>query len=376
MKNLIPVNRPKFSGNEKKYLNEVIDTGWISSESPFVTRFEKAFSEYFQMKFASTVSNGTVALELAVRALGLKKNDEVILPSFTIISCVLAVIRAGAKPVLVDVDPETWNMDVDLVESKINSNTKAILVVHTYGLPTDMDKINFLKEKYGLYIIEDNAEGIGLKFNNRICGSFGDLSIVSLYSNKHVTTGEGGMVFTNNENIHKNINYWKNLCFNKEARFVHFDLGWNYRLTGLQAAVGLAQLEQIESSISKKKEIARIYDESFRNTESISTPLQSFMNSQNIYWVYGITLNGKDLNYRNKVMKSLLDHGIETRPFFWPIHLQPVLKQQGFFPNEIYPVSERIGSTGLYLPSGIGNTEDEIQYSADTLNLVIGDKNL
>ena len=373
MKNLIPVNRPKFTGNEKKYLNEAIDTEWISSESPFVTRFETAFSEYFEMKFASTVSNGTVALELAVRALGLKKNDEVILPSFTIISCVLAVIRAGAKPVLVDVDPETWNMDVDLVESKINSNTKAILVVHTYGLPTDMDKINFLKEKYGLYIIEDNAEGIGLKFNNRICGSFGDLSIVSLYSNKHVTTGEGGMVFTNNEKFHEKINYWKNLCFNKESRFVHYDLGWNYRMTGLQAAVGLAQLEQIDRATLKKKRLAEIYDERFRSISKIQIPKKSTPNAKNIYWVYGIVLHDQDLIYRNIVMERMLEHGVETRPFFWPLHLQPALMNQGYFLNEKFPVSETLGRTGFYLPSGLGNTEEEVEFSASTLVKILGD---
>jgi perosamine synthetase len=259
MAEFIPVNEPLLDGNEKKYLNECIDTGWISSEGPFVKKFEDQFSSTVDRKYGIAVANGSVALDTAVAALGIGKGDEVIMPTFTIISCAAAIIRAGAKPVLVDCDPLTWNMDVDLIEARITSKTKAIMVVHIYGLPVDMDPVLALAEKSGLMIIEDAAEAHGLFYRSRgqksedrgqwaeggsqraegkPCGSFGDISTFSFYPNKHITTGEGGMIVTDNEELAERCRSLGNLCFQPQKRFVHEELGWNFRFTNLQAAVG------------------------------------------------------------------------------------------------------------------------------------------
>ena len=244
MQNFIPVNEPLLDGNEKKYINECIDTGWISSEGPFVERFEKSFAEYNSRKYGIAVSNGTAALEIAVAALGLSVGDEVILPTFTIISCANAIIKAGAVPVPVDSCADTWNMNVDLIEEKITEKTKAIMAVHIYGLPVDMDPVLELAGKYNLKIIEDAAEAIGLDYKDRKCGSFGDVSTFSFYPNKHITTGEGGMILTDDEDVYGACREYRNLCFQPgKRRFVHEKIGWNYRITNIQAALGLAQLE-------------------------------------------------------------------------------------------------------------------------------------
>jgi perosamine synthetase len=364
---MIPVNRPTFVGNELMYVTEALKSGWISSESPYVEKFEKKYSDYFKMPYATSVANGTVALELAVRALDLKPNDEIILPSFSIISCVLAVIRGGATPVLVDIDPITWNISPSEIEKKVTSKTRAILIVHTYGLPCDMDEILRICKLHKLKLIEDNAEGVGLTFNGKICGSFGDLSITSLYANKHITAGEGGLVFSKKERYIKKIKYMKNLCFNNQNRFVHEDLGWNYRMTGLQAAVGLAQIENIDYAIKRKLIIGSIYNQIFKSIKKIQLPFIGNSKFQNIYWVYGIVLQNKGLKYRNYVTSQLKLCGVETRPFFWPTHLQPALTRMGYFKNESYPVSELIAKSGFYLPSGTGNTDAEIRYAATQL---------
>ena len=244
MNNFIPVNEPLLDGNEKKYLNDCIESGWISSEGPYVNLFEKKFASRIGRKHAISVTSGTAALDAAVQALGIKSGDEVILPSFTIISCVLQIIRVGAVPVLIDSDPITWNMDISQIESKITNRTKAIMVVHIYGLPVEMQPVMNICKNYNLKLIEDSAEAIGQTYMNKPCGSFGDISTFSFYSNKHVTTGEGGMIFTDDDNLANKCRELRNLCFKKEKRFVHDDLGWNLRMTNLQAAVGVAQLEQ------------------------------------------------------------------------------------------------------------------------------------
>jgi perosamine synthetase len=371
---MIPVNRPTFNGNELNYLSDALSTGWISSESPYVDLFERKFAKYFNKSFATTVSNGTVALELAVRALELNPEDEIILPSFSIISCVLAVIRGGAKPVLADIDPVTWNIDCSSIEKKITNKTKALLIVHTYGLPCDMDKIQEICMKYNLKLIEDNAEGIGLTYKNRTCGSFGDISITSLYANKHVTSGEGGLIFSNVEEYISKVNYWKNLSFDKASRFVHRELGWNYRMTGLQAAVGLAQLERIDWTIARKKYIGNLYNGILSNCKIIQLPLQKTLEFENIYWVYGVVLKNNSIDFRNFIMNELRKMGIESRPFFWPTHLQPALNKLGYFLNESYPVTETVAYSGFYLPSGTGNTDLEIEKSAESLLKILGEK--
>ena len=250
----IPVNEPLLNGNEKKYLCECIDTGWISSEGPFVKEFEQKMSASAGRKYGVAVANGTAALEVAVQALGIGEGDEVIMPSFTIISCAMAVTKLGAVPVLVDSDLYTWNMNVDEIEAKITSKTKAIMIVHLYGLPVEVDKVLELAKKYNLKVIEDAAEMHGQKYKGKPCGSFGDISTFSFYPNKHITTGEGGMVVTDDEELAERCRMLRNLCFRKDVRYVHDEISDNYRFTNLQAAVGLAQLERLDEFVERKRE--------------------------------------------------------------------------------------------------------------------------
>ena len=257
MKEFILVNEPLLNGNEKKYLNECIDSGWISSEGPFVKKFEIEFAAKMGRKYGIAVTNGTAAIDLAIEALDIGPGDEVIMPSFTIISCVMQVVRSGATPVFVDSEPDTWNMDVQQIESKISTRTKAIMAVHIYGLPVDLSILLPLCDKYGLKLIEDSAEMIGQTYNGRPCGSFGDISTVSFYPNKHITTGEGGMILTDDENLANICRELRNLCFKPNKRFVHDRLGWNVRMTNLQAAVGLAQLERLDEFLIKKRWIGK-----------------------------------------------------------------------------------------------------------------------
>jgi len=357
----IPVNTPLLDGNEKKYLNECIDSGWISSEGPFVKRFEMAMAEKVDRKFGVAVSSGTAALDVAVASLGLKSGSEVIMPAFTIISCASAIVRAGCVPVLVDADPHTWNMDVTQIEAKITKKTKAIMVVHIYGFSVDMDPVMDLAKRYDLKIVEDAAEAHGLVYKNKPCGSFGDVSIFSFYPNKHVTTGEGGMVVTNDESIYKKCQGYRNLCFKPEKRFVHDELGWNYRMTNMQAALGVAQLEKLDRHVEMKRKMGKIYIELLKNVEGIQIPVERTDFSDNIYWVFGIVLKDEVQIDAETAIKKLAEKGIGTRPFFWPMHEQPVFQKMGLFKNEKYPVAEKIARRGFYVPSGLGLSKDEIE---------------
>lgn len=366
--NFIPVNEPLLNGNEKKYLNECIDTGWISSEGPFVKRLEDNMAAYVGRKHAAAVSNGTVALDLAIEAMELNPGDEVIMPAFTIISCILGLVRRGIKPVLVDSDPDTWNMDVSHIEEKITAKTKAIMVVHIYGLPVDMDPVIELAHKYGLMIIEDGAEAHGLEYKGKKCGSFGDISIMSFYPNKHVTTGEGGMVLTDNERMYERCNSFRNLCHKPGFRFVHEELGYNYRMSNIQAAVGVAQLEKIEEHLQKKQEMGKLYQEIFRNNEKFQKPLEKTSYAQNVYWVFGLVMDKSDKRSAHEVIEQLAKEGIGCRPFFYPMNLQPALKKLGLFEGESYPVAEWLYEKGFYVPSGLSLTEEQMLYIGEKVN--------
>lgn len=356
---MIPVNQPRFIGNEKKYLNECIDTGWISSEGPFVERFEEKMCELTGQEFGVAVTNGTDALELAVRSLGLGEGDEVILPTFSIISCAQALVQNGVKPVLVDVDPKTWNMNMDRVEQKITKRTAAIMVVHTYGLPADMDRVISMADRHDLFIIEDAAEAHGLEYKGDPCGGFGDVSIFSFYPNKHITTGEGGMVLTHDEEINKRLRYYRNLCFQRERRFVHEDLGYNMRMTNLQAALGLAQAEVLGQTVERKREVGLRYYNELKDLHQFDVQLPRTDYAENIWWVFGLVLNKGGKDDARRMTKWLGDQGIGTRPFFWPVHEQPVFKRMGLFGNENYPVSEKLARNGFYIPSGTGLSDED-----------------
>ena len=359
MTNFIPVNEPLLKGNEKKYLAECIETGWISSEGPFVKRFEEEFAARVGRKHGIAVCNGTAALDAAVEALSVGPGDEVILPTFTIISCIQQIVRSGATPVLVDVDPLTWNMDVTQIEAKVTPRTKAIMVVHIYGLPVDMDPVLDICQRHGLKLIEDAAEAIGQTYRGRPCGSFGDISTVSFYPNKHVTAGEGGMILTDNDELAQACRFLRNLCFKQGKRFVHERLGWNLRMTNLQAAVGVAQLEQLDKFLERKRAIGRRYQELLADLEGVQLPVDRTEYAENLYWVFGLVIDER-LGDAEAVMKQLGSEGIGTRPFFNPMHQQPVLLNMGLFTGESYPNAERIYRQGLYLPSGLALTDTQV----------------
>jgi len=363
---MIPVNTPLLSGNELKYVSECIETGWISSEGPFVSQFEIEFAQYVNRNHGIAVANGSAALDIAVKALGIGIGDEVIMPAFTIISPAQSVVTAGAIPVLVDSDPITWNMDVTQIETKITSKTKAILVVHIYGLPVDMDPVLALCEKYNLKLIEDAAEMHGQTYKGKMCGSFGDISIFSFYPNKHITTGEGGMLVCNDENLAEQCKKLRNLAFEPQGRrFIHHELGWNYRMTNLQAALGVAQLEKMEYHIHRKREIGNLYRKGLKDLKGFHLPLERTSFAENIYWVFGLVAD--DEERQNEMVKKLGEAKIGTRPFFWCMHEQPVFKKMGLFEEETYPVAEKLARNGFYIPSGLGLKNEEITTVCEVL---------
>jgi perosamine synthetase len=362
--NPIPVNEPLLDGNEEKYVVECIRTGWISSEGPYVRRFEEQFATRVGRKHGIAVANGSVALDVAITALGIGRGDEVILPASTIISCAAPVVRAGAIPVLVDCDPKTWNMDVAAIESRITPRTRAIMAVHIFGLPVDMDPLLALARKHGLKVIEDAAEMIGQTYRGKPCGSFGDLSTFSFYPNKHVTTGEGGMVLADDPALAEKCRSLRNLCFKPEQRFLHDELGWNFRLTNLQAALGVAQLEKLERSVGIKRRMGARYTGLLAGTPGLQLPVPRTSYADNIYWVYGVVLDDAVPFDAKEAMARLGKLGIGTRPFFWAMHEQPVFRRMGLFEGERYPAAERVARRGFYIPSGMALSDEQMQRAA------------
>lgn len=418
---MIPVNEPLLDGNEKRYLAECIESGWISSEGPFVGRLERGIAERCARKHGIAVCNGTAALELAVAALQLPQGSEVIMPAFTIISCAAAIVRQGLCPVLVDADPATWNMDVNQIEAKITPRTKAIMAVHIYGMPVDMDPLMELARRYKLRVVEDAAEAIGQMYGRRRsevggrrsevgsrrsevgeqraegeghgtkgvewagqvsnhgrqakaglrpCGSFGDISIMSFYPNKHITTGEGGMVLTDDDLLAERGRSLRNLCFQKK-RFVHDELGWNFRMSNLQAAVGCAQLERLDEFIARKREMGGRYNELLDDLKGLRLPVPMNEYAANSYWVYGVVLEDDTPMDADEAMRRLVAAGVGTRPFFWPMHEQPVFRRMGLFKNEKYPVAERLARRGFYLPSGLALTPDQMNAVVEALKMIL-----
>jgi perosamine synthetase len=368
---LVPVNEPLLDGNEEKYLVECIRTGWISSEGPFVEEFETQFAARVGRRYGIAVSNGSVALDAAVAALGIGKGDEVIMPTFTIISCAAAVVRAGAVPVLVDCDPITWNMDVNQICARIGPRTRAIMPVHIYGLPVDMDPLMDLARAHGLAVIEDAAEMHGQTYRGRPCGSFGDISTFSFYPNKHVTTGEGGMLVTDDAQIADRCRRLRNLCFQPGRRFVHDELGWNFRMTNLQAALGVAQLERLDEFVARKRGMGQRYRQCLEGLVEIEIPPHETVYSENIYWVFGLVLADRVSFDAAEAMVRLGKCGVGTRPFFWPMHEQPVFRRMGLFEGDRHPVAERIARRGLYLPSGMALATQQLEASAAALRSVL-----
>lgn len=356
-----------MDGNEKKYLCECIDSGWISSEGPFVQRLEQEFATRMGRRFGIAVANGSVALDAAVAALGIGAGDEVIMPTFTIISCAAAIVRAGATPVLVDSEPGTWNMDLDQLEQKITPRTRAVMAVHIYGLPVDMDALLAITEPRGIKVIEDAAQMHGQTVRGRPCGSFGDMSTFSFYPNKHITTGEGGMIVTDDEGLAERCRSLRNLCFMPHKRFVHEELGWNFRMSNLQAALGCAQLERLDAFILRKRQMGRRFDELLADVPGIQRPLARTTWAENIYWVYGLLIDDAVPYDADEAMRRLTAQGVGCRPFFWAMHEQPIFRRMGLFAEEHYPVAEKMARRGFYLPSGLALSESQICRVADVV---------
>lgn len=366
---MIPVNQPDLSKKAKTYVLDAVSSGWISSAGPYIAKFESSFASYLRVKHATTTTNGTAALHLAVEALGLTRGDEVIMPDMTIISCPLAVMYAGATPVFVDVDPETFTIDPTKIESRITKHTKAIMVVHLYGHPADMDPIMNIAKKHKIAVIEDAAEAHGAMYRGKLVGSIGDIGAFSFYANKIVTTGEGGMVVTNNKHLAQRATLLKDLAHSPNKRFWHETIGFNYRMTNIQAALGLAQLESIETYIAKKVWMAKSYARALKGIPHLTLPKEMPW-AKSVYWMYALTLTKDAPISKDDLRTKLKEKGVDTRDFFYPLHTQPILKKF-VGKNSRFPVSDFASKNGFYLPSGLAISETQIQLVADKLRMIL-----
>ena len=372
----IPVNVPKIFKEEKKNVKKCLDTGWISSEGEYVRRFEKDFSKYNKRIYGVAVSSGTAALDIAIKSLNLKIGDEVIIPAFSIISTALCVIKLGLKPILVDSNLKNWNMDVEQVLNKISKKTKAIIITHIYGFPVDMIKILQFAKRKNIKVIEDAAEMIGQTYLKKMCGSFGDISIFSFYANKHITTGEGGMILTNNKKLYSKCKSLRNLCFGiGKDRFNHDDIGWNYRMTNMQAAIGCGQLKNIKWIVKRKKEIGKKYILILRKCKKIEIQVEKFKYAENIFWVFGVLLKKNIGISRDQLVNKLQQYNIQTRNFFIPMHKQKVFQKMKLFnKTQKFKNSEKLSKNGFYLPSGLGITNKQIDFVGNTLLKILKNK--
>jgi perosamine synthetase len=365
---MIPVCEPVLDGSEIKYVMDAMETNWISSAGKYISLFEEKFSQYCGVPYGVACSNCTAALHMSLMALGIGAGDEVIIPDFTLIVSANTVILAGAKPVLVDVDPRTWCIDPSLIEAKITPRTKAIMVVHMYGHPCDMEAIMDIAIRNNLYVIEDCAQSVGAEVNGRMTGTFGDAACFSFYGNKILTSGEGGMVLCRDEKLAERLQLVRNQGF-QEPRFVHEVMGFNYRMTNIQAAIGLAQTERVEEKVSKKRWIGKTYNELLASETDLGLPVEEAW-AKNVYWMYGIVVGGSFGQTKEELMKKLKDKGVDTRAFFCPMSMQPVFKgNDPRFPDTSgdYPISVDLWNRGLYLPSGLGLTRSQIEEVAQKL---------
>jgi len=365
---MIPVCEPLLDGRESEYVMDCLKTSWISSAGKYISLFEEKFSHYCDVPYGVACSSGTTAIHLALVALGIGPGDEVIIPDFTLVVSANMVILAGAKPVLVDVDPRTWCLDPNLIEEKITPRTKAIMAVHMYGHPCDMEAIMQIAERHSLYVIEDCAESHGAEVNGRKAGSFGDASCFSFYGNKILTTGEGGMVVCRDEKIARQLRLLRNQGF-REPRFVHDVVAFNYRMTNIQAAIGLAQTEMVEEKVEKKRWIGATYNELLAGCRDVTLPVEEPW-AKNVYWMYGVLVEERFGVKKDELMRKVTAKGVDTRSFFCPMSLQPVFQGDNpVFPDVSgeYPVSVDLWNRGLYLPSGLPLTRAQIEEVAEKL---------
>ncbi|WP_314591420.1 DegT/DnrJ/EryC1/StrS family aminotransferase [Paenibacillus terrigena] len=359
MKKMYPVAIPVLNGNEKKYVMECLDSTWISSNGSYIEKFEQGFADFCGTKHAISCSNGTTALHLALLAHGVEWGDEVIIPTLTFVATANAVVYCGAQPVFVDSESETWNMDPELIESKITPRTKGIIVVHIYGHPTDMDPIMGIARKHGLFVIEDAAEAVGAQYKGRMVGSIGHSATFSLFGNKIITTGEGGMITTNDDRIADQIRLLRGQGQDPQKRYWFPVIGYNYRMTNMQAAVGCAQLENIHWHIEQRIRVAMLYQQFLEDDTRLTLPVQKEW-ALNVFWMSSIILKEGTSQYRDQVMLQLMERGIESRPFFYPMHTLPPYRKLQM--EEEFPVVNRISALGMNVPSYGTLLEDDVKY--------------
>jgi perosamine synthetase len=364
----IPVCEPLLLGKELEYVTEAVSKGWISSSGGYVHEFEKKFAEHLGVRHAVTVCNGTVALHLALVAAGIGEGDEVIVPTFTMFASCSAICYAGAKPVFVDCERDSWNLDVTQLKSKITSRTRAIMPVHIYGLPVDMDPLLDLAKQHNLLVFEDAAEAIGSEYKGKKCGAMGDFGCFSFFANKVITTGEGGMVVTNDDKHAEQLRYYKNLAFPLKGprRYIHEHIGFNYRMPNTSAAIGLAQLERVDDYVERRRNNARRYNARLQGKRGITVPAERPW-AKNSFWMYSILIEDGFGLSRDEVMQKLAERGVETRSFFVPMHQQKALRDYGCDMSGSYPNSEYVSPRGLYLPSGSGLTDEQIERVSNEL---------
>ena len=361
-KRFIPVSEPTITEKEIEYVLKAVKSGWVSSLGEFITKFEEDFAKFVGTKFALTVTNGTAGLHLALISCGIKEGDEVIVPDLTFIATANAVKYTGATPVFADIDKDTWCISPEDIRKKITSRTKAIIPVHLYGHPADMDPILQIAREYGLYVIEDCAEAHGAEYKGKKVGSIGHCGVFSFYGNKIITTGEGGMITTNDENLYEKAKYLRDHAMSKEKRYWHTEIGYNYRMTNMQAALGLAQLERINEIINKKRRIFEWYKEELSDLEGIKlNPEKEW--AKNVYWMVCLVNENFDEGKRDEFMKKLKEKGIDTRPFFYPCSMMPMYSQKNF----INPVSYEISKKGINLPSGYNLKKEDVKWIAKVI---------
>ena len=368
----IPVAEPAFVGNEMKYVQDCIRSGWISSIGEYIKRFEESFAEYCGVRHAIACCNGTAALHLSMLALGIDSEDEVILPTLTYIATANAVTYCGGRPVLIDSEPATWTMDCSLIERKISKRTKAIIAVHLFGHPADMGALRKLADKYGLYLVEDAAEAHGAKYKDRLVGSLSDVAIYSFYGNKILTTGEGGMVVTDNGEIAESIRQLRGQGVDTQRRYWHPIIGYNYRMTNIAAAIGLAQLEKCQWHISRRREIHKQYEDYLAHVPGIEFQKEQKW-AENVYWMNALTIDDTAKNAyparRDLCIQRLCEAGVESRPFFYPMHQLPMYRSAA--ENQRFPVAEDVANRGICLPSSALLKESDVRYVSTQLKSAI-----
>jgi len=365
---MIPVAEPVLLGNEKKYVMDCLDTLWISSRGKYIAEFEEAMAHYCGVRHGIACANGTTGLHMALEVLGIGAGDEVIIPDFTIVVTANVTMLAGATPVLVDVEPDTWCIDPAKIEAAITPRTKAIMVVHMYGHPCDMDPINAIARRHGLFVIEDCCQSHGAVYKGRMTGALSDIAVFSFYGNKTITSGEGGMLVTDNDAYAERARIYRDNGF-EEPRFIHKVRGMNYRLTNMQAAIGLAQTEKLDFAVARKREIAATYLDALAGFPHVTLPVER-AGCRNVYWMFSLLINDSFGRTKNEVMSALKERGVDSRSFFYPMSEQPAMRgDDPRFPDlrGHRPVSSDLGRRGLYLPSGLGLTADQVRFCAETL---------